>query len=122
MYGEGKNGGIGSGIRAQRQPESGLECAAEPTFTAVALLHLKRMAAICVAEGHLIERVNGGLGPEAAIMLIAVKARFVRIAADLLSQGERRLRVMSCPSAPSGIPSVFSPKRDIRRRGSGIRW
>ena len=54
---------FGSGIRAQRQPDSGLECAAEPTFTAVALLHLKRMAAICLAEGHLIERVNGGLGP-----------------------------------------------------------
>jgi len=24
---------------------------------------LKRMAAICAAEDHLIERVNGGLGP-----------------------------------------------------------
>jgi hypothetical protein len=26
-------------------------------------LRLKRMAAICAAEDHLIERVNGGLGP-----------------------------------------------------------
>ncbi len=41
----------------------GLECAAEPTFAVVALLHLKRTAAISAVEGHLIERVNGGLGP-----------------------------------------------------------
>jgi hypothetical protein len=81
-------GDFGSGIRAQRQPDSGLECAAEPTFAAVALLHLKRMAAICAAEDHLIERLNGGSGPEAAIMLIAVKVRFVRTAADLPAQGE----------------------------------
>ena len=53
-------GGFGSGIRAQRAPEPGLECAAEPTFAAVALLHLKRTAAICAVEGNLIERVNGG--------------------------------------------------------------
>jgi hypothetical protein len=46
---------VGSGIRAQRQPDSGLECAAEPTFAAVALLHLKRTAAIRAVEGHLIE-------------------------------------------------------------------
>jgi hypothetical protein len=51
------------------------------TFAIVALLHLKRTAANSAVEGHLIERVNGGLGPEAAIMLIAVKVRFVRIAA-----------------------------------------
>ena len=39
------------------------------------------MAAIRAVEGHLIERVNGRFGPEAAIMLIAVKVRFVRIPA-----------------------------------------
>jgi hypothetical protein len=50
----------GSGIRIQRAPDSGLECAAEPTFAIVALLHLKRTAAICTVEDHLIERVNGG--------------------------------------------------------------
>jgi hypothetical protein len=33
---------VGSCVRVQRQPESGLECAAQPTFTALALLHLKR--------------------------------------------------------------------------------
>jgi hypothetical protein len=30
-----------------------------PTFAAGALLHLKRMAAICAADDHLIEQVNG---------------------------------------------------------------
>jgi hypothetical protein len=54
---------FGSGIGAQRQPDSGLECAAEPTLAAVALLHLKRTAAISAVEGHLIERVNGRFGP-----------------------------------------------------------
>jgi hypothetical protein len=39
------------------------------------------MAAIRAVVSHLIERVNGRFGPEAAIMLIAVKVRFVRIAA-----------------------------------------
>jgi hypothetical protein len=68
---------VGSGIRAQRQPNSGLDTHDKPTFAAVALLHLKRMAAIRAVEGHPIERVNGRFGPEAAIMLIAVKVRFV---------------------------------------------
>jgi hypothetical protein len=54
----------------------------------VALLHLKRTAAISAMEGHLIERVNGGLGPKAVIAHIAAKVGFVRIAADLLGQGE----------------------------------
>ena len=58
---------FGSGIRIQRAPGSGLECAAEPTLAAVALLHFKRMAAICEVEDHLIERVNGGFGPRAPI-------------------------------------------------------
>ncbi len=53
----------GSGIRFQRAPGSGLECAAEPTLAVVALLHLKRTAAISAVECHLIERVNGGYGP-----------------------------------------------------------
>jgi hypothetical protein len=57
------NDRIGSGIRAQRAPDSGLECAAEPTLAAVALLHLKRAAAISAVEGHLIERMNGRFGP-----------------------------------------------------------
>jgi hypothetical protein len=55
---------FGSGIRIQRAPDSGLECAAEPTFATVALLHLKRTAAISAVEGHLIERVNGRFGPQ----------------------------------------------------------
>jgi hypothetical protein len=50
---------IGSTIRVQHAPDSGLECAAEPTFAAVPLLHLKRTAAICEVVSHLIERVNG---------------------------------------------------------------
>ena len=56
---------VGSGSCADLHDPSAqrLECAAEPTFTAVALLHLKRMAAICVVDGHLIERVNGRFGP-----------------------------------------------------------
>ena len=52
----------------------------------MALLHLKRMAAIRAVEGHLIERVNGRFGPEAAIMLIAVKVRFVLCGWLLLSK------------------------------------
>jgi hypothetical protein len=40
--------------------ESGLDTHDKPTFAAVALLHLKRMAAISAVESHLIERVNGG--------------------------------------------------------------
>jgi hypothetical protein len=32
----------------------------KPTLAAVALLHLKRMAAISAVEDHPIERVNGG--------------------------------------------------------------
>jgi hypothetical protein len=32
----------------------------KPTLAAVALLHLKRTAAISAVESHLIERVNGG--------------------------------------------------------------
>ncbi len=59
---------IGSGIRAHRQPDSGRECAAEPTLAVVALLHTKRMAAISAVEGHLIERVNGRFGPEAPVV------------------------------------------------------
>jgi hypothetical protein len=51
------------GLRIQRAPGSGLECAAEPTLVAVTLLRLKRTAAICEVEDHLIERVNGGFGP-----------------------------------------------------------
>jgi hypothetical protein len=35
----------------------------KPTLAAVALLHLKRMAAISAVESHLIERVNGRFGP-----------------------------------------------------------
>ena len=34
-----------------------------PTFAAAATLHLRRMAAICAADDHLIEQVNGGFGP-----------------------------------------------------------
>ena len=34
-----------------------------PTFAAAAMLHLRRMAAICAADDHLIEQVNGGFGP-----------------------------------------------------------
>jgi hypothetical protein len=37
---------------------------AKPTLAAVALLHLKRTAAISAVESHLIERVNGRFGPE----------------------------------------------------------
>jgi hypothetical protein len=35
----------------------------KPTLAAVALLHLKRTAAISAVGGHLIERVNGRFGP-----------------------------------------------------------
>jgi putative transposase len=45
------------------------------------------MAAIRAVEGHLIERVNGRFGPEAAIMLIAVKVRFVPHSGRLWSFG-----------------------------------
>jgi hypothetical protein len=34
----------------------------------VALLHLKRTAAICEVEDHLIDRVKGGFGPEATLV------------------------------------------------------
>ncbi len=61
---------FGSGIRFQRAPGSGLECAAEPTLAVVVLLHLKRTAAISAVEGHLIERVNGGLGPPSTLRML----------------------------------------------------
>jgi hypothetical protein len=35
----------------------------KPTLAAVALLHLKRTAAISAVEGHQIKRVNGRFGP-----------------------------------------------------------
>jgi topoisomerase IA-like protein len=54
---------LGSEVRAHRGLESGLDTRDKPTLAAVALLHLKRMAAIRAAEGHLIERVNGRFGP-----------------------------------------------------------
>ena len=48
-----------SGEAALALDGSDLECAAEPTLAAVALLHLERMAAIRAVEDHPIERVNG---------------------------------------------------------------
>jgi hypothetical protein len=59
------------------------------------LLHLERMAAIRAVEDHPIERVNGGFGPEAAIMLIAVKVRFGRITAVGSGRSESPLRAQS---------------------------
>jgi hypothetical protein len=41
----------------------GLDTRDKPTLAAVALLHLKRTAAISAVESHLIERVNGRFGP-----------------------------------------------------------
>jgi hypothetical protein len=57
------NDRFGSEVRAHSALESGLDAHDKPTFAAVALLHLKRTAAICAVEGHLIERVNGRFGP-----------------------------------------------------------
>jgi hypothetical protein len=71
----GSNVRVGSKARAHSALESGLDTGDKPTLASVPLLHLKRTAAISAVEGHLNERVNGGLGPEAAIMLIAVKVR-----------------------------------------------
>jgi hypothetical protein len=76
---------------ASREPADGSsprerETAPKPTLAAVALLHLKRMAAIRAVEGHLIERVNGRFGPEAGFRLSERNGRFVRIAADLPRQ------------------------------------
>jgi hypothetical protein len=59
----------------------GLDTGDKPTLAAVPLLHLKRMAAIRAVEGHLIERVNGGLGPEVAFGSLSSNGGFVRIAA-----------------------------------------
>jgi hypothetical protein len=47
----------------------------------VALLHLKRTAAISAVESHLIERVNGSYGPEVAFGSISSNGGFVRFAA-----------------------------------------
>jgi hypothetical protein len=57
------NDGFGSEVRAHSALESGLDTRDKPTLAAVALLHLKRTAAIYEVEDHLIERVNGGFGP-----------------------------------------------------------
>jgi hypothetical protein len=51
--------GLGSEVRAHSALESGLDTRDKPTLAAAALLHLKRMAAICAADDHLIEQVNG---------------------------------------------------------------
>ncbi len=90
----GPNVSVGSGIRIQRAPGSGLECAAEPTLAVMVLLHLKRTAAISAVEGHLIERVNGGLGPRAAFnttpknqALTVARHRLVTLGSDWLNRG-----------------------------------
>ena len=54
---------LGSEVRAHSALESGLDTRDKPTLAAVALLHLKRTAAISAVGGHLIERVNGRFGP-----------------------------------------------------------
>jgi hypothetical protein len=59
-------GRFGSKVRAHSALESGLDTRDKATLAAVALLHLKRTAAIRAVEDHLIERVNGGYGYHAA--------------------------------------------------------
>ena len=100
-------GRFGSGIRIQRAPGSGLECAAEPTLAVVALLHLKRTAAIGAVEGHLIERVNGGLGPEVAFGSLSSNDGFVRTAAVRPDTDERQDRVKTGRSLPCQIRSAI---------------
>ena len=92
---------FGSEVRAHSALESGLDTGDKPTLAAVALLHLKRTAAISAVESHLIERVNGGFGPRAAFTLLRSNGGFVRIAAYLPRQSECLLRVNCGPMAKS---------------------
>jgi hypothetical protein len=65
---------FGSEARAHSALELGLDTGDEPTLAVVALLQLKRTTAISAVEGHLIERVNGGYGPETSIEWIWPKS------------------------------------------------
>jgi hypothetical protein len=85
----------------------------------VALLHLKRTAAISAVESHLIERVNGRFGPLAAFNLLRSNGKFVP-----LSRRWAQSKSMSAPSnsiirLPSGLrlecgdEPTFGPERRL---------